>query len=55
MFGEQNGTSMDLTNGWESTKEEHGRNVKEYVQVVKPLLLIGSPMCRMFSQLLTLS
>lgn len=45
------GEAMDLTTGWNfDTKEDRAR-AEEYVRTQKPKLLVGSPMCTMFSQL----
>ena len=49
------GLAMDLATGWNFEKEEHRRAAEDYVRKVKPLLLIGSPECRMFSQLQNLN
>ena len=45
------GEAMDLTTGWDFTLERHRRAAWEYIRRVKPRLIIGSPMCRMFSSL----
>ena len=42
---------MDLTTGWDFTRHEHREAAREYRRTVKPRLLIGSPMCTMFSTL----
>ena len=43
--------SMDLTNGWDFELGSHRKAPVEYVEKVKPKLIIGSPECRMFSAL----
>ena len=50
-FGLVAGSSVDLTNGWESTRAGHGRAA--WIQVGKddPYLLVGSPPCTRFSVL----
>ena len=50
-FGMKTGLAMDLTTGWDFTRQEHREAAKEYRRRVKPRLLIGSPMCTMFSTL----
>ncbi|MDA8582882.1 hypothetical protein N9L68_01590 [bacterium] len=47
------GDAMDLTTGWDFNIAEHRRQAEEYVDRVKPLVLIGSPPCVAFSQLQT--
>ena len=42
---------MDLTNGWDFTLPRHREAAKKYIKVFKPWVIIGSPECRMFSQL----
>ena len=49
------GEAMDLTTGWDFRQQEHRELAEKYVEELKPLLLIGSPMCTMFSRLQTLS
>ena len=49
------GYAMDLTTGWDFTLEQHREAALEYVKIMKPRLLIGSPMCTMFSALQNLS
>ena len=44
---------MDLTTGWGFNIAEHRRQAEDYVDRVKPLVLIGSPPCVAFSQLQT--
>ena len=50
-MGLRGGLSMDLTTGWDFNREAHRKTAIEYVTKEKPKLLIGSPMCTMFSQL----
>ena len=45
------GLSMDLTIGYDFNKFEGRQRAWRHVQDDKPLVLIGSPMCTMFSQL----
>ena len=40
-----------MATGYDFTKEEDRRRAEEYIDQYKPMLVIGSPMCRMFSQL----
>ncbi|MDA8584152.1 hypothetical protein N9L68_07945 [bacterium] len=54
-FGLKPGEAMDLTTGWDFNLEADRKAAEEYVEKEKPLLLIGSPMCTMFSQLQTLT
>ena len=42
---------MDITTGWDFRRGEDRRRAEQYVRDQKPLLLIGSPMCTMFSTL----
>ena len=53
-FGLQPGWSMDLTNGWDFRQKEDRERAKKYVEEEKPLLLIGSPMCTYFSNMVHL-
>ena len=45
------GDAMDLTTGWDFTLEQHREAAVKYVKTMRPRLLIGSPMCTMFSAL----
>ena len=54
-MGLKPGESMDLTTGWDFTLERHRQAAIDYVNKVKPRLVIGSPMCTMFSALQHLS
>jgi len=54
-WGLEPGESMDLTTGWDFRKREQRDRAWKYVREKEPKLLIGSPMCRMFSQLQALS
>ena len=49
------GMAMDLTTGWDFTIERHREAARQYLKKAKPALLIGSPMCKMFSSLQNLS
>ena len=46
---------MDLTTGWDFTIERHREAARQYLKKAKPALLIGSPMCKMFSSLQNLT
>ena len=50
-YGLTVGKSMDLTTGWDFTIETHRDAANEYIERVKPQLVIGSPECRMFRSL----
>ena len=50
-FGLKAGEAMDLTTGWDFSTEEHKRKALRYIEEHKPKLIIGSPMCTMFSPL----
>jgi hypothetical protein len=54
-WGLSPGESMDLLTGWDFDREEHKEAARSYVKRVKPRLVIGSPMCRMFSSLRNLN
>eukprot|EP00973_Karenia_brevis_P061083 8493537-Karenia_brevis.AAC.1 len=49
------GWACDLTNGWDFRIASHRETVREHIKRDKPLLVIGSPMCTMFSSLQNLS
>ena len=49
--GMEVGLSMDLVTGWNFDKAEDRQLAEKYVREYKPLFLIGSPMCTMFSRL----
>ena len=55
LVGLRPGLAMDLTTGWNFDEEAHRRAAEDYVRKVKPLLLIGSPECCMFSALQNLN
>ena len=42
------GSSLDLTNGWDSTKPEHRRAAWKKIKAEDPYLNIGSPPCTLF-------
>ena len=44
------GFSLGLTTGWDFNVEEHRRRAKQPVEEIRPQLLIGSPMCTVYSQ-----
>ena len=50
-YGMEQGSSMDLRNGWDFGKKEDRETAREKLKEERPKLLIGSPECRMFSQL----
>ena len=54
-FGLNAGEAMDLTTGWDFSQEEHKERALKYIRENQPKLIIGSPMCTMFSQLQRLS
>ena len=45
------GESMDLLTGWDFNLDSHKEAAKQHIRRVKPKLVIGSPMCKMFSSL----
>ena len=45
------GEAMDLTTGWDFRRRDDRAKAAKYIDEQKPRLLIGSPMCTMFSQL----
>ena len=49
------GEAMDLTTGWDFRKQSDCDRALEYIRVNEPSLVIGSPMCTMFSTLQNLS
>ena len=42
---------MDLTMCWDFNLESHRNRAEKYIDVSKPLVVIGSPPCTPFSQL----
>jgi hypothetical protein len=42
---------MDLLTGWDFELEHHRKAAEEYIDRVQPKLVLGSPMCTMFSSL----
>ena len=50
-FGLEAGEAMDLRNGWDFNRKEDQDRAMTYVRTKKPGVVIGSPMCTMFSQL----
>ena len=54
-FGLKAGEALDLTNGWDFTRRYHQERAEKYIEVEKPLVLIGSPPCTPFSQLQSLN
>ena len=49
------GEATDILKGWDFTKDEHKQMAKEYIDKYKPRLIVGSPMCAMFSALQNLT
>ena len=54
-FGVKTGEAMDTLTVWDFTKDEHKRMAKECIDKYKPRLIVGSPMCVMFSALQNLT
>ena len=54
-LGLEPGQSMDLQNGWDFNKAADRKRAEEHQDKDDPLVLIGSPMCTMFSKLQFLS
>ena len=54
-FGLKTGEAMDILTWWDFSKDEHKRMAKEYIDKYKPRLIVGSPMCAMFSALQNLT
>ena len=50
-MGLKGGDSMDILNGWDFNLRAHRRAAYKLIQKTRPLVLIGSPMCTMFSTL----
>ena len=50
-MGFRGGLSFDITNGWNFNVEEYCEEAWRYITTQKPLLVMGSPMCTMFSAL----
>ena len=50
-YGLVPGSSLDLTNGWDSTIEEHKRKALAQIREGQPYLVIGSPPCTYFGML----
>ena len=46
---------MDLTTGWDFRRKEDRDKAERYLDEYQPYLLVGSPMCQMFSQLQRMS
>lgn len=49
------GESMDLVTGWDFSKREHRHKAMQYIDKLKPKLIVGSPMCTILSSLQNLS
>ena len=54
-FGLKPGEAMDLLTGWDFSRPAHREAARKYIQRARPKLLIGSPMCTMFSALQNLT
>ena len=54
-FGLRIGAAMDLTTAWDFSRSDHMQKAKEHQREHKLELIIGSPMCVMFSRLQNLS
>ena len=54
-WGLRAGEAMDITTGWNSDKAEDKQRAWDYIEKYKPKLIVGSPMCTMFSSLQMLS
>ena len=54
-WGLKPGEAMDLTTGWDFRSRAQRDRAWQYLEEKKPKLLIGSPMCTLFSQLQNLS
>ena len=54
-FGLKTGLSIDLLTGWDLTDKKQQKQVMEYIERVKPMVVVGSPPCTMFSQLQNLT
>ena len=50
-FGLIPGTSFDLTNGWDFSKDSHRTGAWKLIKEQDPYCIIGSPPCTMFSML----
>ena len=49
------GISVDLKTGWDLHRRDHQELVLEYVRKNKPMMIVGSPPCTMFSALQNLT
>ena len=54
-FGLVQGSSMDLTNGWDFSRGDHRRAAMRQIEKEDPYVLIGSPPCTYFSMLMELN
>ena len=50
-YGLTAGEAMDLTTGWDFSREDDRGRARTYLEKHKPRLLVGSPRCTVFSQL----
>ena len=49
--GMTTGLSLDLTTGWNFDRQEDRDLAEKYIREYKPMFVIGSPMCTMFSKM----
>ena len=54
-IGLNDGLAMDLTNGWDFRNLVDRELAEKYIDENEPWLVIGSPMCKMFSVLQNLN
>lgn len=54
-FGLNAGEAMDLVTGWDFAERDHRERAMRYINKHRPKLIVGSPMCTMFSSLQNLS
>lgn len=54
-MGMQKGSSMDIRNGWDFSRADHRHECRRRLKAEEPDLVIGSPMCTMFSVLQNLN
>ena len=54
-YGLTPGESMDLSTGWDFDRGEDRRQAVKHIKEEKPMVVIGSPPCTVFSQLQTMN
>ena len=54
-YGLTPGEAMDLSTGWDFDRGEDRRQAIKHIKQEKPMVVIGSPPCTVFSQLQTMS